>query len=617
MIPAETRYETHNGELLAIVEAFKTWRHYLEGCKHEVLVLTDHNNLRRFMDTKSLSSRQVHWAQELFCYHFQIDYCQGKGNAAVDALSRFPQQSQDKKDELRAENGQIFYCLQNLLTNASLTGLSLSFSFFLLSYLHQILICGTYVLRQLRQFWKSLWNELTNEGPYQASVGSMRLKLQKFQDEDNQAQKVRIEQLGNANRNNIDGILHHQGLSYIPEIIQTKLISRHHNNPLVGHFGIEKIYELIAQKYYWPTLRRNVDDYVRGCDVYLALKAVQHKPYGDLQSLPVPTHRWKDLLMNFVTGLPILTNWKGDSYDSILVIVDWLTKMVHYKLVKVTIDAPGLAKVIIIVVVRHYGLPNSIVTDRGLLFTSKFWSLLCYFLGIKQRLSTIFHPQTDDQTERQNSTIEAYFQAFVNFKQKNWAKLLPMAEFAYNNAKNASTGFTPFKLNCGYYPRVFYEKDLDPRSKSKTTEELSSELRELMTVRQQNFHHVQELQKRAYDKGVKPQSYTPGDKVWLSSKHLKTKRNCKLKAKFLGSFQVLHPVGKQAYKLKLPKKWRIHNIFHLSLLEQDTMKKGRANNMQLEFETGDNKEYEVNDIQNSAVYAKKSARQLPRLYYLV
>ena len=74
IIPVETRYKTHDGELLAIVEAFKTWRHYLEGCKHEVLVLTDHNNLRRFMDTKNLSSRQVCWAQELFCYHFCIDY---------------------------------------------------------------------------------------------------------------------------------------------------------------------------------------------------------------------------------------------------------------------------------------------------------------------------------------------------------------------------------------------------------------------------------------------------------------------------------------------------------------------------------------------------------------
>ncbi len=74
MILAETRYETYDGELLAIVEVFKTWRHYLEGCKHEVLVLTDHYNLQRFMDIKSLSSRQVRWAQELSRYHFRIDY---------------------------------------------------------------------------------------------------------------------------------------------------------------------------------------------------------------------------------------------------------------------------------------------------------------------------------------------------------------------------------------------------------------------------------------------------------------------------------------------------------------------------------------------------------------
>ena len=100
MIPAETQYKTHNGELLAIVKAFKTWRHYLEGCKHDVLVFTNHNNLRRFIDTKSLSFRQVRWAQKLSRYHFRIDYCQGKANAAADALSRFLQRSQDEEEEL-------------------------------------------------------------------------------------------------------------------------------------------------------------------------------------------------------------------------------------------------------------------------------------------------------------------------------------------------------------------------------------------------------------------------------------------------------------------------------------------------------------------------------------
>ena len=96
MIPAETRYETHDGELLAIVEAFYTWRHYLESCKQEVLVLTDYNNLRRLLDTKSLSSRQVRWAQELCQYHFRMDYCQGKANGAADALSRFPPEKPER-----------------------------------------------------------------------------------------------------------------------------------------------------------------------------------------------------------------------------------------------------------------------------------------------------------------------------------------------------------------------------------------------------------------------------------------------------------------------------------------------------------------------------------------
>ena len=111
-------------------------------------------------------------------------------------------------------------------------------------------------------------------------------------------------------------------------------------------------------------------------------KRIRHKPYRDLQSLPVPTHWGKDLSMDFVTGLPISTNWKGDSYDSLLVIVDQLTKIVHYKQVKITIDASGLAKVIIDVVVCHHGFSDLIVTDKGSLFTSKFWLLLWYFFGI-------------------------------------------------------------------------------------------------------------------------------------------------------------------------------------------------------------------------------------------
>ena len=216
--------------------------------------------------------------------------------------------------------------------------------------------------------------------------------------------------------------------------------------------------------------------------------------------------------------------------------------------------------------------------------------------------------------------MEAYLGAFVNFEQNNWARFLPMAEFAYNNAKNASTGRTLFELNCGYHPRVSFKKGTDPCFQSKTAEELSSELRELMSVCQENIHHAQELQKRAHNKGVKLRNYAPGDKVWLNSKYIKTKQNRKLEAKFFGPFRVLHPVGKQAYKLKLPKKWRVHNVFHMSLLEQDTIKKGRVSEEVPELDAGDedNKEYKVEGIRESAVYANKSeSGHLPGLYYLV
>ena len=147
MITAKTQYETHNSELLAIVEAFKTWRHYLKDCKHKVLVLTDHNNLCCFINTKSLSSCQVWWAQKLSCYQFWIDYCQDKANGAADALSHFPQRSLDEEKKLWAEKSQIFHWLQTSLTNASLSGLSVTF--LSLSPLHQILICGTHALPQL------------------------------------------------------------------------------------------------------------------------------------------------------------------------------------------------------------------------------------------------------------------------------------------------------------------------------------------------------------------------------------------------------------------------------------------------------------------------------------
>ena len=285
MIPAEMRYEMYNTKLLAIVEAFKNWRHYLEGCQYDALVLTDHNNLRRFMDTKNLSSCQVRQAQKLSRYHFCFDYCQDKANEAANALSCYPKRSQEEEEILQAENTRILQHLQSLLTNARASNTLLAH----VASLKYVIICGTHVLSDLCQSQETFRQELAAKDPYQASIGGMRPRLVELLIEDCQVWKNRVEKLG-RNQENSNRILHHQGLPYVPEIIGTKLIRRHHDDPLVSYFGIKKMRELVTSKYYWETLRHNVEVYVRDCNVYLVSKAVRHKPYRNLQQLPVLTY---------------------------------------------------------------------------------------------------------------------------------------------------------------------------------------------------------------------------------------------------------------------------------------------------------------------------------------
>ena len=142
-----------------------------------------------------------------------------------------------------------------------------------------------------------------------------------------------------------------------------------------------------------------------------------------------------------------------------------------------------------------------------------------------------------------------------------------MVEFTYNNSNNTGISHTSFQLNYGYHLHISFKNKCDTRFRSYSTEWLAIELRELINVCHQNLLDAQDLQKQAHDKGVKPWSYILGEKVWFNSKYIKTTKNRKLGVKYFGPFQVLHPVGKQAYKLELLVRWRIHAVFYVSLLE--------------------------------------------------
>ena len=188
-------------------------------------------------------------------------------------------------------------------------------------------------------------------------------------------------------------------------------------------------------------------------------------------------------------------------------------------------------------------------------------------LRIKRKLSTAFHPQTDGQTERVNQTLETYLRMFINYDQDEWYQLLPLAEFAYNNSYRIATKMTPFYANYGFHPKTIWPNDQSTRNPASTVYG-----HWLKSIHQRAAETLEETKNRMgkyYDQGKLPTpQYNPGDWVMLNAKNIRTKRPTKkLAPKFYGPFKITKKIGSHAYELELESRWRIHNVFHVSLLE--------------------------------------------------
>lgn len=141
-------------------------------------------------------------------------------------------------------------------------------------------------------------------------------------------------------------------------------------------------------------------------------------------------------------------------FDAILVVVDRLSKRSHFLPTTSDVDSLGIARLFRDHVWRHHGLPDAVLSDRGTQFVSGFMTELYRLIGISSARSTAYHPRTDGQTERVNMELELFLRIYVNRRQDNWADLLAMAEFAYNNQIHASTKDTPFRVDTGQDPRI-------------------------------------------------------------------------------------------------------------------------------------------------------------------
>jgi transposase InsO family protein len=176
-------------------------------------------------------------------------------------------------------------------------------------------------------------------------------------------------------------------------------------------------------------------------------------------------------------------------------------------------------------VVKLHGLPDDIVSDRGPQFASRFWRRLLELLGTKSKLSTAFHPQTNGQAERPNQVLEQYLRCFVNTKQSNWTTLLPMAEFAYNNTVQASTGHSPFYAVYGHHPR--FDLNMPATAVNPAAEERARDLEQIHADLKVELRASQEsAAKYANARRAPGPAIAVGDMVWLRRKNIKSTNPC-------------------------------------------------------------------------------------------
>ncbi len=177
--------------------------------------------------------------------------------------------------------------------------------------------------------------------------------------------------------------------------VREELLKRHHDDSLAKHFDADKISELLNCKYYWKSMIKNVKEYINTCDICQRVKMKRHLSYDELRSLFWFTDSWKEITMNFITGLS-LSKWKKVVYDSIFMIVDHYIKMTRYLFMKKTLTVVELTKLFFEKIALRYEISSDIVIDRNSLFISAFWSEICYHVKMKQWLSIVFYSQTDD-----------------------------------------------------------------------------------------------------------------------------------------------------------------------------------------------------------------------------
>ncbi|KAJ9546782.1 hypothetical protein OSB04_019325 [Centaurea solstitialis] len=452
-------------------------------------IYTDHKSLRYFLDQQNLNMRQRRWLDVVKDYDCEILYHPGKANVVADALSR------------KAHGDVLRVPLMRLTVTTSLIEL----------------------------------------------IKSSQIEAVKVENQRRERIKGQLAQLVTDSR----GLLTRSGRVWVPVSCEARqtLLDEAHKSKFSIHPGATKMYRDLKTDYWWPGMKRDVARYVEKCLTCLRVKAEHQRPHGKLQPLDIPVWKWEHITMDLITKLPRTVR----NVDAIWVIVDRLTKSAHFIAINESSSSEKLADIYVKEIVARHGVPVTIISDRDVRFTSRFWSKFHEDLGTKLQLSTAFHPQTDGQSERTIKTLEDMLRACVLDFGGSWDTYLPLAEFSYNNSYHASIGMPPYEMLYGR------------RCRTPTTESIELIRERLKTA--------QSRQKSYADKRRSDLEFSVGDDVLLKVSPwkgvIRFRKRGKLGPRFIGPFKVIARVGKVAYRLELPPELsQIHNTFHVSQLRK-------------------------------------------------
>lgn len=377
----------------------------------------------------------------------------------------------------------------------------------------------------------------------------------------------------------VNGLLYIQDRLIIPRIpeIREALFRLAHDS--LGHFGFEKSYETLRAAYYWPKMRTELESmYIPSCDDCQRNKSRTTKPPGPLHPLSVPLARGDSIAIDFVGPLP-----KDDGFDYLMTVTCRLNSDVRLIPCTKTLSADAAADLFFRYWYCENGLPLEIISDRDKLWTSKFWTALHRLTGVKIKMSTSYHPESDGASERTNKTVIQALRYHVERNQTGWAKALPSVRFAIMNTVNSSTGIAPFQLLQGRRPRLV--PPLFDTAVQDVAKEFPSEAALARDVLHQIDGDVMEAQDnlmlakleqaRHADAHRNPDPpLEVGDEVMLSTFHRRReylqrgdKRVAKFMVRYDGPYKITraHPEA-SAYTLKLPATLKIFPTFHVSLL---------------------------------------------------